>query len=348
MRVIFLRKKLELITDASSKFRGEDSRTSPGENITVYHGTSLANLYLIARDRKLGSPVGFTHKNVSEMTRDGVFYITIQQNYAYTAAYDWASRSWPPALRQWLAEWRPNQTWIDQIQQLSEGEITYDRISKIVGINDVFELYLTMWALAQAIRPGYLVPDAASVVLEIVMSRNFLRSEAFVDEDVFIWWFAWKSDDVTNTAMKLALNNEDFRSWIKETTGLNDEEINSKSYIELSSEVARKGYPKEFYIRMYRALREMAENGPYQEDARNFLRGMIPFSDSFFFSRQLSFDEGGIKAITAEIITKWGEIEKIDLLNDNEALDKIKEIMKRGVEWYAKYIREEATKERLY
>jgi len=346
MRIIFLRKKLELITAAPPEVRREMPQTILGETVTVYHGTTLTGLYLIARDRKLGSPVGFTHKNDSEVTRDGIFYVTIRQNYAYTAVYGWAQYLWPPTLRQWLEEWKPNPNWIDQIKQLSE--ITYDRISAITGINDVFDLYLTMRALAQAIRPGYRVPDAAAVLLKIVMDGNFLRSEAFVDEDIFIWWFAWKSDDIKDKAMKLALNNEDFRSWIRETTGLKDEEINSKPYIELSTEAARKGYSKEFYIRMYRALREIAENGPYQEDARNFLQRMAPFSDSFFFSRQLSFDEGGIKAITAEIVTKWGEIKEIDLLNDDQALDKIKEIMKKGVEWYAKYIREEATKGRPY
>jgi hypothetical protein len=343
-----LKKKLELITAAPPKFRREMPQTILGEEVAVYHGTTLASLYLIARDRKLGSPVGFTHKSDSKLTRDGIFYVTIRQNYAYTAVYGWASLLWPPTLRQWLEEWRPNPNWIDQIKQLSEGEITYDRISAITGINDVFDLYLTMRALAQAIRPGYRVPDAGTAILEIVMDGNFLRSEAFVDEDIFIQWFSGRGEDVKDEVTKLALNNEDFRSWIKETTGLKDEEINSKTGIELAAEVGRKGYYLEYYIRMYRALREMAENGPYKEAVRDFLQRMAPFSDSFFFSRQLSFDEGGIKAITAEIITKWGELENIDLLNDDQALDKIKEIMKKGVEWYAKYIREEATKERPY
>jgi hypothetical protein len=348
MRVVFLnlKKKLELITAAPPQFKREMPQTILGEKVTVYHGTSLASLYLIARDRKLGSPVGFTSTNYRELERDGVFYVTIQRNYAYTAAYGWASRLWPPALQQWLAGWEPNQNWIDQIKQLSD--ITYDRISTITGINDVLDLYLTMRALAQAIRPNYRVPDAASVVLEIVMDGNFIRSEAIVDEDIFIWWFMGSGEDVKDKIMRLVLNNKDFRSWIKETTGLDDEEIDSKQRIELElgTEVARRGYLKEYYIRMYRALREMAENGPYKEAARDFLQRMAPFSDSFFFSRQLSFDESGIKAITAEIITKWGEIEKIDLLNDNEALDKIERIMKKGIEWYAKYIREEATKRR--
>jgi hypothetical protein len=348
MRVVFLnlKKKLELITAAPPQFKREMPQTILGEKVTVYHGTTLASLYLIARDRKLGSPVGFTHENCGELTRDGIFYVTTRENYAYTAVCGWALLRWPPALQQWLEEWRPNPNWIDQIKQLSD--ITYDRISTITGINDVLDLYLTMQALAQAIRPGYRVPDAAYVILEIVMDGNFLRSEAFVDEDIFFRWFKGRREDVQDKVTKLALNNEDFRSWIKETTGLNDEEINSKTGTELAVEVVRKGYYLEYYIRMYRALREMAENGPYKEDVRDFLQRMAPFSDSFFFSRQLSFDEGGIKAITAEIITKWGEIEKIDLLNDNEALDKIEKIMKRGVEWYAKYIREEATKERLY
>jgi hypothetical protein len=65
MRIIFLRKKLELLTEPQME-----------GDIVVYHGTNLANLYLIARSGFLGSPVGF---QTGSLERVGSFYATTSE-----------------------------------------------------------------------------------------------------------------------------------------------------------------------------------------------------------------------------------------------------------------------------
>jgi hypothetical protein len=82
MRVIFLRKKLELLTEPQME-----------GDIVVYHGTNLANLYLIARSGFLGSPVGF---HTGSLERVGRFYVTTSEIISFNlVALGYARYIWP-------------------------------------------------------------------------------------------------------------------------------------------------------------------------------------------------------------------------------------------------------------
>lgn len=313
MRVIFLRKRLELLVEPEVE-----------GDIVVYHGTNLANLYLIADSRSLGSSVGF---HSGSLERVGRFYVTTSKIVSFNlVALGYARYMWPPT--------RPKEvdfSLLPKIQRLSE--ITYDRIVEATGINDVYDLYLTMWALAGG--PDN-VPDAARVVLEIVIDSDLLYRDAYIDEDSFYWWVLWKAEkEMLNKIMKVVLQDSDFRSWVKQVTGMSDEEIDRKSNSTLLSELAEK-VEEGVFRRVYEALIDLAEGG--NGEAIEILRSLASYAlaperdGSFFFARALSFDE--VKKLTAHVYTEWGEHIEIDLKSEG-ALGKIKEILKRAIEWYA-------------
>jgi hypothetical protein len=318
MRVIFLRKKLEMIV--KPEMEGD---------IVVYHGTNLANLYLIARSRFLGSPVGF---HSGSLERVGRFYVTTSEIVSFNlVALGYARYIWPPT--------RPKEvdlSLLPKIQRLSE--ITYDRIVEATGISNVYDLYLTMWALAGG--PENHVPDAAPVVLEIVIDSDLLYRDAYIDEDSFYWWVIWKADDETlSEIMRVVLQDSDFRSWVKKVTEMSDEEIDRKSNSALLHDLVEK-VEEGVFRRVYGVLINLAESG--NGEAIEILRSLASYAlaperdSSFFFARALSFDE--VKKLTAHVYTEWGEHIEIDLKNEG-ALEEIEEILKRAIEWYAGKIR---------
>jgi hypothetical protein len=315
MRVIFLRKKLELLTEPQME-----------GDIVVYHGTNLANLYLIARSGFLGSPVGF---HTGSLERVGRFYVTTSEIISFNlVALGYARYIWPPT--------QPRKVDLPKIQQLRD--ITYDKIAEATGISDVYDLYLTMWALAGG--PENHVPDAAPVVLEIVIDRGLLYRDAYIDEDAFYWWVIWKADDeMLSRIVGVVLQDSGFRSWVKQVTGMSDEEIDAKSNSSLLHELIEK-VEEGVFRKVYSVLIHLAENG--NEEAIEILRSLSSYAlaperdSSFFFSRALSFDE--VKKLTAHVYTEWGEHIEIDLKSEG-ALREIKEILKRAIEWYAEKIR---------
>jgi hypothetical protein len=318
MRVIFLRKKLELLVEPEVE-----------GDVVVYHGTNLANLYLIARSRFLGSPVGY---HTGSLERVGRFYVTTSEVFSFNlVALGYAKYMWPPTRPKVV-----DLSLLPKIQRLSG--ITYDRIVEATGINDVYDLYLTMWALAGG--PENHVPDAASVVLEIVIDSDLLSRDAYIDEDHFYWWVIWKADDGTlNRIMRLVLQDGEFRSWVKQVTGMSDEEIDMKSNSALLHDLVEK-VEEGVFRKVYIALINLAESG--EEEAIEILRSLARYAlasgshSSFFFARALSFDE--VKKLTAHVYTEWGEYIEIDLKSEG-ALGEIEEVLKRAIEWYAEKIR---------
>jgi hypothetical protein len=193
---------------------------------------------------------------------------------------------------------------LPKIQQLRD--IIYDRIAEATGISDVYDLYLTMWALAGG--PENRVPDAAPVVLEIVIDRSLLYRDAYIDEDAFYWWAIWKADDQTlSRIVRVVLQDSGFRSWVKQVTGMSDEEIDAKSNSSLLHELIEK-VEEGVFRKVYIVLTHLAENG--NEEAIEILRSLSSYAlaperdSSFFFSRALSFDE--VKKLTAHVYTEWG------------------------------------------
>ena len=115
---------------------------------------------------------------------------------------------------------------------------------------------------------------------------------------------------------------------------MSDEEIDGKSNSALLDELRGKG--EGILRRVYKALIDLAEGG--NGEAIEILRSLASYAlaperdGSFFFARALSFDE--VKKLTAHVYTEWGEHIEIDLKSEG-ALGKIKEILKRAIEWYA-------------
>jgi hypothetical protein len=317
MRVIFLRKKLELL-----------AKPETGGDVVVYHGTNLANLYLIARSRFLGSSVGF---HTGSLERVGRFYVATSELISFNrVALGYARYMWPPTRPKVV-----DYSLLPKIQRLRLSEITYDRIAEATGINDVYDLYLTMWALAGG--PENYVPDAAPVVLEITIDSDLLYHDAYIDEDHFYGWVIWKADDETlNKIMGVVLQDSEFRLWVKQVTGMSDEEVDMKTNSALLYDLVKKEEEEGVLRKVYNVLINLAESG--NGEAIEILRSLARYAlaperrRSFFFARALSFDE--VKKLTAHVYTEWGEHIEIDL-KDEGALGKIEEILKRAIEWYA-------------
>jgi hypothetical protein len=322
MRVLFLRKKLELLAEPEEV----------GEDITLYHGTNLANLYLIVKSGKLGSSVGF---HTGGLRRVGRFYVAASKLIASSLfAFNYVKYMWPPTQPRKKADFGL----LSKIRQL--GEITYEKVSEATGISDVFDLYLTMWELAGG--PENTIPDAAPVVLEITMDGSTFRENAYIDEDAFIWWVLWSADEETiSRIVEIALQDDQFRSLAKRTTGKSDEEINAESGFKVLSDVIKTG--EEGALReVYSALLRLLENSEWKEKITKILRPLAsrvwdPQQGSFFFDRSLSFDE--VKKLTAHVYPVWGGYEEIDL-KGGDALNEVTELLKQGIVWYAEKIRE--------
>jgi hypothetical protein len=322
MRVVFLRK--EVVASTADNLHPE------GEFI-VYHGTNLANLYLIARSRELGSSAGF---HTEELTRIGKFYFKTNKAGAEAIANDYAKFMWPPTQAR-KVDYDPD--WLFRLRR--EPELTYEKIKEIAGINDVFDLYLTMWEIAGGIE-GY-VRDAASVVLEIVIDNPDLRNSAHVDEDILIERATQGPID-PDEVVRLAMKDSAFQQWVKRITGKKDDQLGSTTYKELENALfTRSDGPLPWLaIRMifrnaYEALLRILKEGKEEdrEEVEDFLRRVASGADSFFFDRIVSFDE--VKKITAEVTTEWGEKKTIDLKSGN-ALAEIEDIMKQAIVEYAK------------
>jgi hypothetical protein len=302
----------------------------PQEELVIYHGTNLANLYLIARSRELGSSAGF---HTEELTRIGKFYFKTNKAGAEAVANDYAKFMWPPTQAR-KVDYDPD--WFFHLRR--EPELTYEKIKEITGIDDVFDLYLTMWEMAGG-PEGY-VRDAASVVLEIVIDNPDLRNNTYVDEDVFIEK-ALQGPIDPDEVIRLALKDSAFQQWVKWITGKKDDQLGSTTYKELENALfARSDGPLPWLaIRMifrnaYEALLRILKEGKKEdrEEVKEFLRRVASDTDSFFFDRIVSFDE--VKGITAEVATEWGENKEIDLKSGG-ALDEISEIMKKAIVKYA-------------
>jgi hypothetical protein len=322
MRVVFLRKGIEASTA---------NNPHPEEKFVIYHGTNLANLYLIARSRQLGSSVGF---HTEELTRLGKFYFKTDKAGAEAVANDYAKFMWPPTQSR-RVDYNPD--WLFRLRR--EPELTYEKIEEITGINDVFDLYLTMWDMAGGYE-GY-VRDAASVVLEIVIDSPNLRNSAYVDEDIFIERATQGPLD-PDEVIRLAMKDSRFREWVKWKTGKDDNQLASMTYKKLEEALfTRSGgilpwlVIREIFRNAYEALLRILKEGKKedQEEVADFLRRAASNANSFFFDRIVSFDE--VKEITAEVTTEWGEKRTIDLKSGN-ALAEIEDIMKKAIVEYAK------------
>jgi hypothetical protein len=322
MRVVFLRK--EVVASTADNLH-------PENEFIVYHGTNLANLYLIARSRELGSSAGF---HTEELTRIGKFYFKTDKAGAEAIANDYAKFMWPPTQPR-KVDYDPD--WLFRLRR--EPELTYEKIKEITGIDDVFDLYLTMWEMAGG-PEGY-VRDAASVVLKIVVDNPGLRNSTYVDEDILIEKATQGPID-PNEVIRLAMKDSAFRQWVKWITGKEDDQLDSTTYKEVENALfTRSGGPLPWLaIRMifrnaYEALLRILKEGKKedQEEVANFLRMVASNADSFFFDRIVSFDE--VKEITAEVTTEWGERKTIHL-KSGDALAEIEDIMKKAIVEYAK------------
>jgi hypothetical protein len=321
MRVILLRKGLESVFGEQPAQRG----------FVIYHGTNLANLYLIAESRKLGSSAGF---HTEELARIGKFYFKTNKAGAEAIANDYAKFMWPPAQPR-RVDYDPD--WFFRLRR--EPELTYEKIKEITGINDFFQLYLTMWEMAGGYE-GY-VRDAASVVLKIVIDNPDLRNSTYVDEDILIKQATQGPID-PDEVIRLAMKDSEFRQWVKWITGKKDNQLDSTTYKELENALfTRSGGPlpwlaiRIIFRNAYEALLRILKEGKKedQKEVADFLRRVASNADSFFFDRTVSFDE--VKEITAEVTTEWSEKKTIDLKSGG-ALAEIEEIMKKAIVEYAK------------
>ncbi len=321
MRVILLRKRLESVS----------GKQPDQKEFVVYHGTNLSNLYLIARSRELGSSAGF---HTEELTRIGKFYFKTDKAGAEAVANDYAKFMWPPTQPR-RGDYDP-----DRFFRLRrEPELTYEKIKEITGIEDVFQLYLTMWDMAGG-PEGY-VRDAASVVLEIVIDNPDLRNNAYVDEDIFIEK-ALQGPLDSDEVIRLAMKDPEFRDWVKRKTGKSDNQLVSMTYKKLEEALfIRSGgilpwlVIRNIFRNAYEALLRILKKGGKEDRKKveSLLQEAASNANSFFFDRAVSFDE--VKEITAEVTTEWGEKTTIDLKSGN-ALAEIENIMKEAIVEYAK------------
>jgi histone H3/H4 len=322
MRVVFLRK--EVVSSTADNLHPEDG-------FIVYHGTNLANLYLIARSRELGSSAGF---HTEELRRIGKFYFKTDKTGAEVVANDYAKLMWPPTQAR-KEDYDPD--WLFRLRR--EPELTYEKIKEITGIDDVFDLYLTMWEMAGG-PEGY-VRDAASVVLEIIIDNPALRNSTYVDEDILIEKATQGPID-PDEVVRLAIKDSVFQQWVKRITGKKDDQLGSTTYKELENALFTRsdGPLPRLAIRMifrnaYEALLRILKEGKKEdrEEVEDFLRRVASDANSFFFDRIVSFDE--VKEIKAEVTTEWGEKKTIDLKSGG-ALAEIEDIMKKAIVEYAK------------
>jgi hypothetical protein len=261
------------------------------------------------KEPPVGSSVGF---HAEELTRIGKFYFKTNKAGAEAVANDYAKLMWPPTQAR-KEDYDPD--WFFRLRR--EPELTYEKIKEITGIDDVFDLYLTMWEMAGG--PDGYVRDAASVVLKIVIDNPDLRNSTYVDEDILIEKATQGPID-PDEVIRLAMKDSEFRRWVKWITGKKDDQLGSTTYKELENGLfTRSDGPLPWLaIRMifrnaYEALLRILKEGKKEdrEEVADFLRRVASDANSFFFDRIVSFDE--VEEITAEVTTEWGEKKTIDL-----------------------------------